>query len=169
MKTRLFLIVLTFFSIDVFAIPSPNGKTVEVNKGQASQESLENLQPYPLPSANEKRVVIHLPADATAGEVEILVGRLALVDSCNDHGFVDSSIKDVGLEGYGYSLYQAQVGNMMMTSLVACPTLETHLAFVPGASIRARYNTKLPIVVYSKPDVLVEYRIWKPTSYKKTE
>lgn len=137
--------------------------TIEIGKEIATKASLKNLQPFPDPKSGEKKIVIHLPkaTKETDLEVEILIGKLMQVDNCNYFRIINGSLQEEDLEGWGYSFLSAKVGIEMGSTMIACNEEQKSTEFVAAASSRIRYNSRLPIVIYSDKDVIVKYRVWK--------
>jgi len=147
------------------------GRTIEVNKNNAPQGSIESLEPYPLPKGGEKRVVIYLGTAPNEDEleVELLAGKMKNID-CNNYHLADSSITENTIRGWGYTLYQVKVGDNLFGTLMGCSPGSEHMAFVPGASTKVRYNSRLPLVLYTADNVIIKYRVWSaPASFTKTE
>lgn len=135
------------------------GGSLEINRNQASSESLRNLEHYPAPAAHQKRVIIHLPSlpDGIEGKLEVQGGKLMSVD-CNYH-VLNGSIKNIGLDGWDYPLYSLEVDEYGVSPLRICTSPE-QIRFVPGPSEMIRYNSDMPVVLYMNEDVQVRYHIW---------
>jgi ecotin len=173
MRTKIYLCILALisaFSIRALAEEKETGKTIEIGREEASQSSLKELKPYPLPTKTEKRIVIHVAptSDESLQKVELVVGKIKEID-CNRHGLTESDISDVGLKGWGYPLFKAHAGDKMTSTRMACPDNKLEKAFVSGKSILIRYNSRLPIVIYTEPDTVIQYRLWSASEFNQAE
>ncbi len=127
-------------------------------------QPLEKIAPYPQAEKGMKRQVIQLPQqqDESTLKVELLIGQTLEVD-CNQHrlgGELDSKT----LEGWGYDYYVFDKVTSPVSTMMACPDGKKEKKFVTaylGDDGMLRYNSKLPIVVYTPENVEVKYRIWK--------
>lgn len=128
----------------------------------ATAAKLEDVAPYPKAESGFSRQVIQLPQKNQEQDykVEILAGKTLTVD-CNQQR-LGGNLQEQTLEGWGYSYYRLEQVTGPMTTLMACPDGKSHRAFVPviGDGFMLRYNSKLPIVIYTPKDVEVRYRIW---------
>lgn len=124
---------------------------------------LEDVAPYPKADNGFVRQVIHLPKQAKEEDfkIEILAGKTLTVD-CNRQR-LGGTLEEKNLEGWGYSYYRLEKVSGPMSTLMACPEGTSKQAFVPvvGEGFVLRYNSKLPIVVYTPDNVDVKYRVWK--------
>lgn len=130
----------------------------------AGAQPLEKVAPYPKAEKGMKRQVIQLTPekDESTLKVELLIGQTLEVD-CNQHrlgGELDSKT----LEGWGYDYYVFDKVTSPVSTMMACPDGKKERKFVLaglGDDAILRYNSKLPIVVYTPDNVEVKYRIWK--------
>lgn len=130
----------------------------------ASAQPLEKVAPYPKADKGMKRQVIQLTPekDESTLKVELLIGQTLEVD-CNKHrlgGELDSKT----LEGWGYDYYVFNKVTSPVSTMMACPDGKKEQKFVTaylGNDGMLRYNSKLPIVVYTPANVDVKFRIWK--------
>ncbi|MVW75224.1 serine protease inhibitor ecotin [Pseudomonas xionganensis] len=120
------------------------------------------LKPFPQAEAGQVRHVIALPArDNEADQrVELIVGKTLEVD-CNTR-WLGGELQEKTVQGWGYSYYQLDQLGPAASTLMACPDDSRRQAFVPlrGEPLLLRYNSQLPLVVYTPADVEVRYRIW---------
>ncbi len=130
----------------------------------ASAQPLEKVAPCPKADKGMKRQVIQLTPekDESTLKVELLIGQTLEVD-CNKHrlgGELDSKT----LEGWGYDYYVFDKVTSPVSTMMACPDGKKEKKFITaylGEDGMLRYNSKLPIVVYTPENVEVKYRIWK--------
>lgn len=130
----------------------------------AGAQPLEKVAPYPKAEKGMKRQVIQLTPekDESTLKVELLIGQTLEVD-CNQHrlgGELDSKT----LEGWGYDYYVFDKVTSPVSTMMACPDGKKEKKFITaylGDDGMLRYNSKLPIVVYTPENVEVKYRIWK--------
>lgn len=131
---------------------------------EAGAQPLEKVAPYPKAEKGMKRQVIQLTPekDESTLKVEQLIGQTLEVD-CNQHrlgGELDSKT----LEGWGYDYYVFDKVTSPVSTMMACPDGKKEKKFITaylGDDGMLRYNSKLPIVVYTPENVDVKYRIWK--------
>ncbi|HGH4657219.1 TPA: serine protease inhibitor ecotin [Enterobacter bugandensis] len=127
-------------------------------------QPLEKVAPYPQAEKGMKRQVIQLPVqqDEANYKVELLIGKTLEVD-CNQHR-LGGQLESKTLEGWGYDYYVFDKVTSPVSTMMACPDGKKEKKFVTaylGDNTLLRYNSKLPIVVYTPENVEVKYRVWK--------
>lgn len=92
--------------------------------------------------------------------VELVAGRVIHTDGVNQVR-MDTALHPKPLEGWGYTYYEMTGTGQVASTLMAPPEdAEPVEAFVSGPSLNVRYNSRLPIVVYTPEGFQIRYRIW---------
>lgn len=132
------------------------------DKENATQEAIDNLKPYPNNTELEQHVIF-LPPLKDKNEnnlkVEIFGGKTIKVD-CNKHRMM-GEFETKTVEGFGYDYYVFKSNGHAASTRMACPDDTLHDKFVYAESITLRYNSRLPIVVYTPKGFEVNYKIWE--------
>lgn len=128
----------------------------------AQRTAQDELAAFPQTLPGHVRRVILLPTEANedALKVGVIVGRTMLVD-CNRHAFA-SRIETRTVEGWGYDYHVVTEVGEPVSTLMACPTTGKTRQFVRSSDEPLlRYNSRLPLVIFTPADVEVRYRIWR--------
>ncbi|AKJ42430.1 Ecotin precursor [Pragia fontium] len=127
--------------------------------------ALKEVAPYPAAEKGQVRHAIFLPTVENEDnlKVEISMGKTMQVD-CNRH-MLGGKFESKDLKGWGYNYFVLSDVTGPAATMMACPDQTKHDAFVviPSATQLERYNSKLPIVIYTPKDIQVRYRIWTST------
>jgi ecotin len=123
-----------------------------------------DLKPWPAAGEGQTRLVIRLPFQENEDrlKVEILVGKTLTLDSVNHYHF-GGSLKQETIQGWGYPLWEVEVGEEIAGTLMAvpegAPRIPRHVPVLFDNGL-IRYNSKLPVVVYVPKGFETRYRIW---------
>lgn len=166
-RSTLPYVVYTAPTIDVKYTLWKTGDTKMVssqnNKDLATKEAVENQKVYPEKEGYVKHV-LYLPQivkeDENNRKVEIIAGKTLKVDNCNTHR-MSGKFTTGDVEGFGYSYLVFDSNGMQMSTRMACPDNTLQDKFVSGESTMTRYNSRLPIVVYTPAGFEVGYKIWE--------
>ena len=124
------------------------------------------LKAFPAAKDKMERLVIVLPCKERGEEdgfqVELIVGKMMETDGVNQVR-LGTSFREQDLKGWGYKYYEVAGSSQTMTTLIGVPPgTPTVNKFVSGSSLKIRYNSRLPIVIYmpAGEGYEVRYRIW---------
>jgi ecotin len=132
--------------------------------GSALGDEHPELQAFPPAQEGMERFVIVLPHKERGEEddfkVELIVGKEMTTDGVNQVRLGDA-IEPRTLEGWGYTYYEVSGSSATLSTLMAPPEGAPKVkTFVKAAPLQIRYNSRLPIVVYTPRGYEVRYRIW---------
>jgi ecotin len=136
----------------------------DMQKAASADRPLNAVAPYPAAEKGQVRQVIYLPQQAHEDryKVELLIGKTLEVD-CNRH-MLGAEIEQKTLEGWGYDYFVVNKLSPPAATMMMCKDKTTRKEFIAanlGQHSLLRYNSKLPIVVYTPADVQVKYRLWQ--------
>jgi ecotin len=130
----------------------------------AGDEDSKWEKAYPPADAGMVRHVLHLPTlkDESAVKLELIVGKTLETDGVNQYSF-SGKIEMKTVEGWGYPRYNVQIGVLISSMIEPSPNTPKVSKFVTvvGDPTIIRYNSKLPVVVYTPEGFEVRYRLWK--------
>lgn len=130
----------------------------------AFADAMAELEAFPPADDGMIRQVIILPEEDSEADlkVEIVAGKLLEVD-CN-RVMISARMQTGTVEGWGYDYHVISNISEPMTTMMACPDDQKEERFIPlnlGDAAMLRYNSKLPIVIYTPEELPVKYRIWR--------
>lgn len=136
-----------------------------ISSTSALAADLKDVAPYPAAEKDQVRHAIFLPVMENEDnlKVEISMGKTMEVD-CNRH-MLGGTFESKDLQGWGYNYFVLSEVTGPAATMMACLDDKKHSEFVTvsSATLIERYNSKLPIVVYTPKDIQVRYRIWTTT------
>ena len=121
----------------------------------------EALKPFPAAKPRQTRWVIQLPAQSNEADwrVELIPGKQMQID-CNQH-HLGGKLHTKTIKGWGYDYYEFVSKGQVASTLMACPESSKRQAFVAAESLMLRYNSRLPLVVYTDKAYQLQYRLWR--------
>ncbi|MDF3129325.1 ecotin family protein [Kiritimatiellaeota bacterium B1221] len=130
----------------------------------------KELKAYPPADEGQIRHVIVVPYMVNEQDlkVEVFVGKTMMTDGVNRLR-MGGKFERKTIEGWGYSYYTAETGPVASTMMAPRPGQEQVERFVHMNGEMLRYNSKLPIVIYTLEDTEVRYRIWTAGKTVKVE
>ncbi|RLZ11700.1 serine protease inhibitor ecotin [Faecalibacter macacae] len=151
MKKILLFSILSFSSITSFA------------------QMKEDIKMFPKPENGQVQKVIRVEPRENENDymVEIFVGKKTTVDACNNH-FLLGKVEAKDLQGWGYTYYDFTSDGNIAGTLKACIDNKQVEKVVYAQSEKLRYNSRLPIVIYTPEGYEVNYRIWSASTEVKT-
>jgi len=136
----------------------------------ASGEEHPDLKAFPAAGEGMARFVIVLPpkeGKEDSCKVEIIPGKVMLTDGVNLMR-LGVGVEPRSLAGWGYTYYEITGKDVAMSTMMAPPMDGKQVeAFVAGVPLLVRYNSRLPIVVYSPEKLEIRYRIWEASGETK--
>ena len=139
--------------------------TTSMNAQDKKNDIEKALAPFPKAGEGMVRHVIEMKkkSDESLYKVEIIPGKVMSVD-CNHHSLM-GKLEEKDLQGWGYTYYEFTSDGQTRSTMMACNKPNEN-KFVSGQTLIARYNSKLPIVIYAPKGYEVKYRIWKADKEK---
>jgi ecotin len=130
-----------------------------------SVQAADNLKAFPPAEKGMVRHVLQLSKqnDESAFRIELIAGMTVQVDEANRY-FFGGKIEEETIKSWGFPRYNIRkLGPMAGTLIGVDPNAPKVNRFVTlgGEPYLIRYNSRLPIVVYSPEGVEVRYRVWK--------
>ena len=132
---------------------------------QTFAQNSEDITMFPKPETNKVQKVIQLNPLENEDDlmVEVMIGKKTMTDGCNNY-FLLGQLEEKNLEGWGYNYYDFVSDGNIASTLMGCLNARGEEKVVYSESKKLRYNSRLPIVIYTPKDVEVNYRIWKADS-----
>ncbi|WP_084399695.1 serine protease inhibitor ecotin [Pseudotamlana agarivorans] len=156
--------------IVLFSCKAQNNTTTTKNSKteMTSTTKTHDISMYPEASDDQLRHIINLPEteDDYAFKVEIYVGKIAEVD-CNKASLV-GTFKEETVSGWGYSYHNFVTNGQIISTRKMCPDNTKHQEFVKSNGEIIRYNSKLPVVIYTPKGYEVRYHIWSRSDAEQT-
>lgn len=151
MKKLAFLILITIITM---------GHGINAQNKTPKFEKLK-IEMFPTPQGGFKQLYIQVPIEQNEDnlKVEIFAGKTEMID-CNTY-FMNGTIKDENLEGWGYNYYTVNSEGVMARTKKACMDNKKTSKFIHIQPQLFRYNSKLPIVIYVPENLEIKYRIWR--------
>lgn len=130
---------------------------------EISNEIGLDLSVFPAVSADQKQVVINLPAkESQAAEkkykVELIAGKTMAVD-CNKYG-LNGLLQEKTVDSMGYIYYTFSTNGETWSTMMGCPEESRHEEFVSAQPLMIDYNSQIPIVIYLPEGYELRYTIW---------
>lgn len=129
------------------------------------------IHPFPEPDSGYIRHVINLPEKSRDEEihfkVELIAGAFIETDGTNRYR-LNTQLQSEPLKGWGYTYYVMSGSKQAMSTMMApIANSEKSEVFISGQPLTIRYNSRLPIVIYTPEDFEIRYRIWEaPVEYQ---
>lgn len=116
---------------------------------------------FPVPEKGYKQVVIDVPHSSKddSKKIELSVGKWMEVDGCN-HFSLMGKLEQKDLQGWGYSYYVFTTTGDVVSTRMGCIDTPNRNLFVTAQPELARYNGKLPIVIYVPEEYEVKFKIF---------
>lgn len=161
---------MRLFAVAALAAIGFSACTTTSVEAQSVDSNASQLQAFPTATTGQKRHVLNLPALKNEDDVkvELIVGKTKTVD-CNRH-MLGGELKEETLQGWGYTYYSLPRVTDGASTLMGCPPGSDREAFVtiPQQTL-VRYNSRLPIVLYTPDDIEVRYRLWRAEDVRKVD
>ena len=124
----------------------------------------QDLKMYPAATASQTRHVVALAPleNEQDAKIELRFKKMMKAD-CNTRGWA-GKLEEKVVQGWGYNFYEVIASGHAPTTMMACDQPATEQAVYMMGEHLVRYNSKLPIVVYTDKDTQLEVRVWQPTA-----
>jgi len=125
----------------------------------------KELKAFPEPEPGMTRHVITLPSqpDEDLLKVQLLIGKTMKLDARNRY-FYGGLLETKTVTGWGYDyLILRKLGPMAGTLMAVYPNEPKIDRFITigGEPQLLRYNSRLPLVIYTPEGVEVRYKLWR--------
>ena len=121
----------------------------------------DKIHMFPKPSSSQDRFVISLPPlkNEHAHKIELVFGKQMNID-CNRHSLT-GKLEKISLKGWGYSYYNFSSNGQTVSTKMGCMNQSTRSEFITAHTPELiRYNSRLPIVIYTPKGISVKYKVW---------
>ena len=151
-------------------------RTTIMSEQHQQPPSHPNLKPYPPAEKDMQRLVLVLDGprkedpkcgaidqeQQTNREVELIAGTTMETDGINKYQLLGTDIVKGTVSGWGVPYWTIH-GNpeRVRSTRMRGENPDVQLRFVPGATHKVRYNSRLPVVIYCPHNMECRYRIWK--------
>lgn len=134
------------------------GQTWSTRYSAAAEET--SVKAYPEAKAGYVKNVIVLPKRTNEEQykVELYAGVIQEVD-CNSYSMM-GVIEEKVLDGYGYTYYNVMTEEKLMGTMRGCLDGVKTTKFISTQPIIIRYNSNIPIVIYTPENVQVRYKVY---------
>ncbi len=132
-------------------------------------ESKPTMKTDMFPQAKKDQIqhVINLPKlnQEDQHKVEIFLAKKMAAD-CNLHS-LQAELTTKDLKGWGYNYYEYTTKGHIASTMMACQEQPTMQSILSQGTL-LRYNSRMPLVIYTPKDYTVEYRVWSASPNMQT-
>lgn len=143
---------------DGYEMKDQYGQTWSTRYSGAAEEA--SIKAYPAPKSGYVKNVIVLPKRTNEEQykVELYAGVIQEVD-CNSYSMM-GVIEEKVLDGYGYTYYNVKTEEKLMGTMRGCLDGIKTTKFISTQPTIIRYNSNIPIVIYSPENVQIRYKVY---------
>jgi ecotin len=127
----------------------------------------DELKAFPAAEPGMVRHVIRLEARPNEDlfKVELIVGKDITTRDTRNHMRLGGQLKTETIQGWGYDYHILRAFGPGVSTLMAVPENgpEVQRFVAIQGEYLVRYNSRLPIVIYTPAEAVVRYRIWSTT------
>ncbi len=161
MKRIAFLLVIAIGCFSACESPKQQNDDTNNTVFKPITSKSVDISMFPEPKENEVQHLIELPPleNEENYNVEIFITKEMEVDRCNEHSLA-GLLERNPLDSWGYEYYVFETDGSTLTTLMLCPDETLVKKDVYSKSEMLRYNSRLPIVIYTPKDYNAKYKIW---------